>query len=221
MHVGAASSSFDLCWTGLEPGQLKRSAAIVAVVALAYIRLYREPCPSVSTLSKERTEHRPTRPPVQARRGVQLDSALVVEDTRSDYGARRFQALGLIMGRLHALVFTPRAGRVHVIVWQVRPRTGVRDWTRRTNWYRHQAAAQHRSEERPDRSESRKVPCLQQAHRRQEDDEDVTRERGAARSLQLSGRETSESSHDHCRVGIGTASNSAAPSPYRWHDFAR
>jgi uncharacterized DUF497 family protein len=43
------------------------------------------------------------------------DSALVVEDTRGDYGERRFQALGLIMGRLHALVFTPRAGRVHVI----------------------------------------------------------------------------------------------------------
>ena len=43
------------------------------------------------------------------------DSALVVEDTRRDYGERRFQALGLIMGRLHALVFTPRAGRVHVI----------------------------------------------------------------------------------------------------------
>jgi uncharacterized DUF497 family protein len=43
------------------------------------------------------------------------DSALVVEDSRKDYGERRFQALGLIDGRLHALVFTPRAGRVHVI----------------------------------------------------------------------------------------------------------
>jgi hypothetical protein len=43
------------------------------------------------------------------------DSALVVEDVRRDYGERRFQALGLITGRLHALVFTPRAGRVHVI----------------------------------------------------------------------------------------------------------
>lgn len=43
------------------------------------------------------------------------DSALIVEDTRKDYGERRFQALGLIDGRLHVLVFTPRAGRTHVI----------------------------------------------------------------------------------------------------------
>ena len=43
------------------------------------------------------------------------DSALVVEDVRRDYGERRFQALGMITGRLFALVFTPRAGRVHVI----------------------------------------------------------------------------------------------------------
>ena len=43
------------------------------------------------------------------------DSALVVEDVRRDYGERRFQALGMITGRLHAVVFTPRAGRVHVI----------------------------------------------------------------------------------------------------------
>ena len=42
-------------------------------------------------------------------------SALVVEDARRDYGERRYQALGLIADRLHALVFTPRAGRVHVI----------------------------------------------------------------------------------------------------------
>jgi hypothetical protein len=43
------------------------------------------------------------------------DSALVVDDVRRDYGERRFQALGMITGRLHALVFTPRAGCVHVI----------------------------------------------------------------------------------------------------------
>ena len=43
------------------------------------------------------------------------DRALVVEDVRRDYGERRFQALGMITGRLYALVFTPRAGRVHVI----------------------------------------------------------------------------------------------------------
>jgi uncharacterized DUF497 family protein len=43
------------------------------------------------------------------------DTALVIEDTRQDYGERRFQALGLIDGRLHMLVFTPRGSHVHVI----------------------------------------------------------------------------------------------------------
>jgi uncharacterized DUF497 family protein len=43
------------------------------------------------------------------------DSALVVEDTRKEYGERRFQALGLIDGRLHVSVFTPRDGKTHVV----------------------------------------------------------------------------------------------------------
>ena len=43
------------------------------------------------------------------------DGALVVEDLRVDYGESRFQALGVIADRLHALVFTPRADVVHVI----------------------------------------------------------------------------------------------------------
>jgi uncharacterized DUF497 family protein len=47
-----------------------------------------------------------------AERGLSFE---LVEDVRRDYGERRFQALGMITGRLHALVFTPRAGRVHVI----------------------------------------------------------------------------------------------------------
>jgi uncharacterized DUF497 family protein len=47
--------------------------------------------------------------------GFEWDSALIIEDTRRDYGERRYQALGLIDGRLHVLVFTPRAGRTHVI----------------------------------------------------------------------------------------------------------
>ena len=47
----------------------------------------------------------------------QLDwaGALMEEDTRKAYGERRFQVLGLIGERLHAVVFTPRAGKVHVI----------------------------------------------------------------------------------------------------------
>ena len=45
----------------------------------------------------------------------ECDSALIVEDTRKDYGERRFQALGLIAARLHVLVFTQREAKVHVI----------------------------------------------------------------------------------------------------------
>jgi uncharacterized protein len=47
--------------------------------------------------------------------GFEWDSALIVEDTRKDYGERRFQALGLIAARLHVLVFTRREAKVHVI----------------------------------------------------------------------------------------------------------
>ena len=42
-------------------------------------------------------------------------SALIVEDLRRPYDEQRFQALGLIGGRLHMLVFTPRARKAHVI----------------------------------------------------------------------------------------------------------
>ena len=48
---------------------------------------------------------------------AQLDwsGAVIVEDYRKDYGERRYRALGFIGDRLHAVVFTPRAGKVHVI----------------------------------------------------------------------------------------------------------
>jgi uncharacterized DUF497 family protein len=42
-------------------------------------------------------------------------AALVVEDTRKDYGERRYQAIGMIGEDLHMLVFTPRNDAVHVI----------------------------------------------------------------------------------------------------------
>ncbi|MBK9347985.1 MAG: BrnT family toxin [Burkholderiales bacterium] len=47
----------------------------------------------------------------------QLDwaTALIREDTRKAYGERRFQVLGFIGNRLHAVVFTPRDDKVHVI----------------------------------------------------------------------------------------------------------
>lgn len=42
-------------------------------------------------------------------------AALVAEDTRRNYGERRFQAVGFIGERLHVLVFPPRDQDVHVI----------------------------------------------------------------------------------------------------------
>ena len=47
----------------------------------------------------------------------QLDwsAAVIEEDVRKDYGERRYRLLGLIADRLHAVVFTPRADKVHVI----------------------------------------------------------------------------------------------------------
>lgn len=48
-------------------------------------------------------------------RDLDWSSALIVEDTRHDYGERRFQALGFIGERLHVLVFTPCGAAVHVI----------------------------------------------------------------------------------------------------------
>ena len=53
--------------------------------------------------------------PFELAEDFEWDGALVVEDVRKDYGERRFQALGVLRGRLHALVFTPRADSVHVI----------------------------------------------------------------------------------------------------------
>ena len=47
----------------------------------------------------------------------QLDwsGAIIEEYVRQDYGERRYLALGMIGDRLHAVVFTPRADKVHVI----------------------------------------------------------------------------------------------------------
>lgn len=54
------------------------------------------------------------------------DTAMIAEDLRKEYGEKRFQALGFITGRLHTMVFTPRAGRVHVISLRKANRREVR-----------------------------------------------------------------------------------------------
>lgn len=48
---------------------------------------------------------------------AQLDwsNAVIEEDDRKDYGERRYRVIGYIGDRLHAVIFTPRAGKVHVI----------------------------------------------------------------------------------------------------------
>ena len=45
-------------------------------------------------------------------------SAIIEEDLRHDYGERRYLVLGHIAERLHAVVFTPRAGLIHVIMFE-------------------------------------------------------------------------------------------------------
>jgi hypothetical protein len=55
--------------------------------------------------------------------------ALIVEDTREGYQERRYQAPGLIGQHLHMLMFTPRAGAVHVISLR---RANQRERTRHT-----------------------------------------------------------------------------------------
>lgn len=62
----------------------------------------------------------------EAAEQFEWDTALVAEDLRKEYGERRFQALGLIEGRLHAMVYTPRAGKVRVISLRKANRREVR-----------------------------------------------------------------------------------------------
>ena len=42
-------------------------------------------------------------------------SALIGEDTRKDYGEKRYQVIGYVGGRLHVAIFTPRPPALHVI----------------------------------------------------------------------------------------------------------
>jgi uncharacterized protein len=58
--------------------------------------------------------------------------ALIAEDTRRDYGERRFQALGLIGMRVYVLVHTPREGRVHVISLRKANKREVRRYENKT-----------------------------------------------------------------------------------------
>ena len=59
-------------------------------------------------------------------------SAIIKEDVRKNYGERRYLALGLIESRLHAVVFTPGAGKVHVISLREANQRDVKDDEQKT-----------------------------------------------------------------------------------------
>jgi uncharacterized DUF497 family protein len=46
---------------------------------------------------------------------IDWNNAVIREDTRKDYGERRFRVFGYIGDRLYAVVITPRNDAVHVI----------------------------------------------------------------------------------------------------------
>jgi hypothetical protein len=43
------------------------------------------------------------------------ETALALEDTRGDYGERRFRVLGIIVGPLYTAVISPHSGGIRVI----------------------------------------------------------------------------------------------------------
>ncbi|XSG85253.1 MAG: BrnT family toxin [Methylohalobius sp. ZOD2] len=45
----------------------------------------------------------------------EFETALIVVDNRHDYGEVRYRALGLLDGRVHALVFTEKADGIRII----------------------------------------------------------------------------------------------------------
>ena len=64
----------------------------------------------------------------------QLDgsSTTIEENVRKNYGRRRCLALGLIESRRHAVLFTPRAHRVHVISLRKANQREVKDHEQKT-----------------------------------------------------------------------------------------
>jgi len=59
-------------------------------------------------------------------------SAIIEEDVRKSYGEHRYFALGLIENRLHAVVFTPRNNKLHVISLRKANQREVKDYEQKT-----------------------------------------------------------------------------------------
>jgi uncharacterized DUF497 family protein len=62
-----------------------------------------------------------------------FETAIFVQDTRKDYGEKRFRAFGYIGDRLHALVFTMRGEKLRVISLRKANKKEVR-------WYEEETA---------------------------------------------------------------------------------
>jgi uncharacterized DUF497 family protein len=60
------------------------------------------------------------------------DEALNLEDTRRDYGERRFKAVGYIGSRIYVLIYTPRDRRAHVISLRKANKREVRQYANQT-----------------------------------------------------------------------------------------
>jgi len=58
--------------------------------------------------------------------GLDWDTAIVVEDTRHDYGEPRLRVMARLDGRLHAAVVTPRGEDLRVISFRRANRREVR-----------------------------------------------------------------------------------------------
>jgi uncharacterized DUF497 family protein len=63
---------------------------------------------------------------------MEWSGAVIKEDVRNNYGERRYLALGMIGDRLHAVVFTPRADKVHVISLRKANQREVKDYEQET-----------------------------------------------------------------------------------------
>jgi uncharacterized DUF497 family protein len=55
-----------------------------------------------------------------------FDTAIYVEDDRKDYGEKRIRSLGMLDGRLHALVFTMRGDTLRVISFRKAKKSEVK-----------------------------------------------------------------------------------------------
>jgi uncharacterized DUF497 family protein len=63
---------------------------------------------------------------------MEWSGAVIKEDVRQNYGERRYLAFGMIGERLHAVVFTPRKDKVHVISLRKANQREMKDYEQET-----------------------------------------------------------------------------------------